>query len=117
MDEVIAYVGELSERYFAAHTNMFRHHEIDGKALLLLTTDVLVKYMGFKLGPALKLNNYLDKLRSANNVVLNSKPPSMASSASSSNTSLPPPPLKWSNYLFSFIFTYIYGDLYIELLK
>ena len=37
--------------------------EIDGKALLLLTTEILMKYMGFKLGPALKLNNYLEKLR------------------------------------------------------
>lgn len=68
VDQVAAYVGDLCDAFFAAHVDMFRHHEIDGKALLLLTTDVLMKYMGFKLGPALKLNNYLDKLRQANNI-------------------------------------------------
>ncbi len=41
----------------------FKNQEIDGKALVLLTTEILMKYMGFKLGPALKLNNYIEKLR------------------------------------------------------
>lgn len=52
--------------YFSGHIEAFKHHEIDGKALLLLTTDILMKYMGFKLGPALKLNNFLEKLRQNN---------------------------------------------------
>lgn len=59
MVEFIQSFGE----YFSSHIDAFKHHEIDGKALLLLTTDILMKYMGFKLGPALKLNNYLDNLR------------------------------------------------------
>ncbi|CAF0798807.1 unnamed protein product [Brachionus calyciflorus] len=62
IENVIEYIQGLGD-YFTAHVDAFKHHEIDGKALLLLTTDILMKYMGFKLGPALKLNNFLDKLR------------------------------------------------------
>lgn len=39
--------------------------EIDGKALLLLRSDMMMKYMGLKLGPALKLTFHIDKLRRA----------------------------------------------------
>jgi hypothetical protein len=63
VDQVVNFISELSDNYFASYSEIFKHHEIDGKALLLLTTDILTKYMGFKLGPALKLNNYLDKIR------------------------------------------------------
>ena len=57
----------------------FRIHEIDGrnieieialnnlnfpgKALLLLTSDMMMKYLGLKLGPALKICNIIDKLK------------------------------------------------------
>lgn len=37
--------------------------EIDGKALLLLRSDMMMKYMGLKLGPALKLAFHIDKLK------------------------------------------------------
>lgn len=37
--------------------------EIDGKALLLLRSDMMMKYMGLKLGPALKLTYHIDKLK------------------------------------------------------
>lgn len=37
--------------------------EIDGKALLLLRSDVMMKYMGLKLGPALKLTFHIDRLK------------------------------------------------------
>lgn len=63
---MVSYIQSLGD-YFSSHVDAFKHHEIDGKALLLLTTDILMKYMGFKLGPALKLNNYLDKLRQQQN--------------------------------------------------
>jgi hypothetical protein len=63
VDQVSNFISELSDNYFASYSEIFKHHEIDGKALLLLTTDILTKYMGFKLGPALKLNNFLDKIR------------------------------------------------------
>jgi len=37
--------------------------EIDGKALLLLNSDMMMKYLGLKLGPVLKLCNLIDRLR------------------------------------------------------
>lgn len=37
--------------------------EIDGKALLLLRSDTMMKYMGLKLGPALKLCYHIDRLK------------------------------------------------------
>ena len=37
--------------------------EIDGKALLLLRSDTMMKYMGLKLGPALKLCDHIDRLK------------------------------------------------------
>ena len=42
---------------------LYLSQEIDGKALLLLTTDVIMKYLGLKLGPALKLSNIIEKLK------------------------------------------------------
>jgi hypothetical protein len=47
----------------ALHVDAFRDNEIDGKALLLLTSDMLMKYLGLKLGPALKICNIIDKLK------------------------------------------------------
>lgn len=43
----------------------FLLQEIDGKALLLLRSDMMMKYMGLKLGPALKLTFHIDKLKRA----------------------------------------------------
>lgn len=37
--------------------------EIDGNALLLLKSDMIMKYLGLKLGPALKLCYHIDKLK------------------------------------------------------
>ncbi|KAG6453451.1 hypothetical protein O3G_MSEX008162 [Manduca sexta] len=37
--------------------------EIDGKALLLLNSDMMMKYMGLKLGPALKICNLVSKIK------------------------------------------------------
>lgn len=39
--------------------------EIDGNALLLLKSDVAMKYLGLKLGPALKLCYHIDRLKQA----------------------------------------------------
>ena len=36
---------------------------VSGKALLLLTSDMMMKYLGLKLGPALKICNIIDKLK------------------------------------------------------
>lgn len=37
--------------------------EIDGKALMLLRSDIIMKYMGLKLGPALKLCHHIERLK------------------------------------------------------
>lgn len=37
--------------------------EIDGDALLLLKSEMMMKYLGLKLGPALKLSYHIDKLK------------------------------------------------------
>jgi polycomb protein SCMH1 len=44
--------------------------EIDGKALLLLTSDMMMKYMGLKLGPSLKICNIVNKLKGRRHVLL-----------------------------------------------
>ena len=37
--------------------------EIDGKALLLLTREMIMSYMGLKLGPAIKLLGCIEDLK------------------------------------------------------
>lgn len=37
--------------------------EIDGKALLLLNSDMMMKYMDLKLGPALKICNLVNRVK------------------------------------------------------
>lgn len=37
--------------------------EIDGKAFLLLTSEMMMKYMNLKLGPALKIFNLVTKVK------------------------------------------------------
>lgn len=44
---------------------LFWNQEIDGNALLLLKSDMIMKYLGLKLGPALKLCYHIDKLKQA----------------------------------------------------
>ena len=48
---------------YALHMLTFTFQEIDGKALLLLTSDMMMRYMGLKLGPALKLCHVIEKLK------------------------------------------------------
>ena len=44
--------------------NRFLDEEIDGEAFLMLTQTDLVKNLGLKLGPALKISNTLILIRS-----------------------------------------------------
>ncbi|XP_075051978.1 polycomb protein SCMH1 isoform X2 [Mixophyes fleayi] len=62
MEDVMQFVREADPQ-LGSHAELFRKHEIDGKALLLLRSDVMMKYMGLKLGPALKLSHHIDKLK------------------------------------------------------
>ncbi|KAH8021068.1 hypothetical protein HPB51_012352 [Rhipicephalus microplus] len=62
IEDVIRYISNL-DAALATHSDLFRRHEIDGRALLLLNSDMMMKYMGLKLGPALKICNIIDKIK------------------------------------------------------
>ncbi|KAH0624719.1 hypothetical protein JD844_032455 [Phrynosoma platyrhinos] len=63
IEEVMRFVKEADPQALAPHAELFRRHEIDGKALLLLRNDMIMKYMGLKLGPALKLCYHIERLK------------------------------------------------------
>ncbi|CAH0399852.1 unnamed protein product [Chilo suppressalis] len=62
VEDVIGFIA-AADQVLAAHADLFRKHEIDGKALLLLNLDMMMKYMGLKLGPALKICNLASKIK------------------------------------------------------
>ncbi|XP_059619107.1 polycomb protein Scm [Phlebotomus argentipes] len=62
IEEVIDYIA-ITDPALAIHADLFRKHEIDGKALLLLNSDMMMKYMGLKLGPALKICNLVTRVK------------------------------------------------------
>ena len=62
IDNVISHLSHLDSA-LRPHVEMFRSHEIDGNALLLLTSDMMMKYMGMKLGPALKICNIINMIQ------------------------------------------------------
>ncbi|KAF3843821.1 hypothetical protein F7725_002670 [Dissostichus mawsoni] len=63
IEEVMQFVREADPAALAPHAELFRKHEIDGRALLLLRSDMIMKYMGLKLGPALKLCHHIERLK------------------------------------------------------
>lgn len=62
IEEVIHFIA-VQDPSLAVHADLFRKHEIDGKALLLLNSDMMMKYMGLKLGPALKICNLVSRVK------------------------------------------------------
>lgn len=50
-------------RDFTGYNLFYVQQEIDGKAFLLLNSDMMMKYMGLKLGPALKICNLVSKVK------------------------------------------------------
>ena len=62
VDQVVKHLSYLDPS-LAPHVEMFRTHEIDGKALLLLKEEMMMKYMDMKLGPALKINNIVNLIQ------------------------------------------------------
>nr|XP_045618397.1 polycomb protein Scm-like isoform X3 [Procambarus clarkii] len=68
VEEVITHIAN-TDSALANHADLFRRHEIDGKALLLLNSDMMMKYMGLKLGPALKICNLINKIRGRKHLV------------------------------------------------
>ncbi|XP_071403970.1 sex comb on midleg-like protein 4 [Pithys albifrons albifrons] len=65
VDDVVWFVNNADPHALGPHVELFRKHEIDGNALLLLKSDMIMKYLGLKLGPALKLCYHIDKLKQA----------------------------------------------------
>ncbi|NXT72134.1 SCML4 protein, partial [Chaetops frenatus] len=65
VDDVVWFVKDADPQTLGPHVELFRKHEIDGNALLLLKSDMIMKYLGLKLGPALKLCYHIDKLKQA----------------------------------------------------
>ncbi|XP_024144730.1 sex comb on midleg-like protein 4 isoform X2 [Oryzias melastigma] len=65
VDDVVWFIRETDPQALGPHADVFRKHEIDGNALLLLKSDMIMKYLGLKLGPALKLCFHIDKLKQA----------------------------------------------------
>lgn len=71
IDHVIGHLSHLDPS-LGPHVEMFRSHEIDGNALLLLNEDMMMKYMDMKLGPALKITNIVNMLQGKKHVQLGS---------------------------------------------
>ncbi|KAK0099166.1 hypothetical protein PV326_000003 [Microctonus aethiopoides] len=69
IEDVIHYIG-ITDPALGQHADLFRKHEIDGKALLLLNSDMMMKYMGLKLGPALKICNLVNRIKGRRHVML-----------------------------------------------
>ncbi|XP_043921359.1 sex comb on midleg-like protein 4 [Protopterus annectens] len=65
VEDVVWFVKDADPLALGPHVELFRKHEIDGNALLLLKSDMIMKYLGLKLGPALKLCYHIDKLKQA----------------------------------------------------
>lgn len=62
IEDVMAYIQE-TDAGLAPYVEHFKKHEIDGKALLLLKSEMMLKYMGLKLGPVVKICSIIDKLK------------------------------------------------------
>lgn len=65
VEDVVRFLRDADPQALGPHVELFRKHEIDGNALLLLRSDMIMKYLGLKLGPALKLCYHIDKLKQA----------------------------------------------------
>ncbi|XP_068819420.1 LOW QUALITY PROTEIN: sex comb on midleg-like protein 1 [Capricornis sumatraensis] len=63
VDEVIMFLQDVDPETLDPLVDLFRDHGIDGKALLLLRSDMMIKFMGLKVGTALKLCHYIDRLK------------------------------------------------------
>lgn len=55
-----------SDETLAKYCNVFAEHEIDGKAFILLTNEVMIQHMGLKIGPVLKIKEIIDHVKQQN---------------------------------------------------
>ncbi|XP_034017852.1 sex comb on midleg-like protein 4 [Thalassophryne amazonica] len=63
VEDVVWFIKDADPQALGPHADTFRKHEIDGDALLLLKSETMMKYLGLKLGPALKLCYHIDRLK------------------------------------------------------
>ncbi|XP_077949428.1 sex comb on midleg-like protein 4 [Gasterosteus aculeatus] len=63
VEEVVRFIKDADPQALGPHAEAFRKHEIDGDALLLLKSEMMMKYLGLKLGPALKLCYHIERLK------------------------------------------------------
>ncbi|XP_065222020.1 polycomb protein Scm-like isoform X2 [Planococcus citri] len=68
-EDVVAYIS-YCDPGLGVHADLFREHEIDGGALLLVNADTLMSGMGIKLGPALKICHLVSKIKNKKHFVL-----------------------------------------------
>jgi hypothetical protein len=61
VNDVVSYIRSTSDCQELAP--VFKKHEIDGSALLLLDRDALVQFMDVKVGPTLKLLRHVNELK------------------------------------------------------
>ena len=69
IEDVIQYIA-MTDPALDQYADLFKKHEIDGKALLLLNSDMMMKYMGLKLGPALKICNLVNRIKGRRHLIL-----------------------------------------------
>ncbi|CAG5134140.1 unnamed protein product [Candidula unifasciata] len=62
VEDVMSHIKD-TDSGLSPYVDHFKKHEIDGKAFLLLKSEMMLKYMGLKLGPVVKLCNIIDKLK------------------------------------------------------
>jgi hypothetical protein len=55
----------LKDLGYEAYQEKFQNHMVDGRALLLINEDHMIKYLGLMLGPALKIRAHLDAIKQA----------------------------------------------------
>ncbi|KAM5196946.1 sex comb on midleg-like protein 1 isoform 2-T6 [Hipposideros larvatus] len=63
IEEVILFLKCMDPHILNHLADLFRKHDIDGKALLLLNSDTMTKYLGLTLGTTVKLCHYIEKLK------------------------------------------------------
>ncbi|XP_064633870.1 scm-like with four MBT domains protein 1 isoform X2 [Lineus longissimus] len=62
VDDVVMFIKDTD---CASLARLFREHEIDGQALLLLTLPTVQEHMELKLGPAIKLCHHIERVKIA----------------------------------------------------
>ncbi|CAL8108629.1 unnamed protein product [Orchesella dallaii] len=63
VEQVILQITAV-DKSMNSYADLFRAHQIDGRAMLLLNSEVMMRYMGLKLGPALKIINIIGRYKS-----------------------------------------------------